>query len=54
MPSAPWQLPRLCLHLLTRELQKTSPSSPDWPEVKRELVRCAEVRRTLVAAGWFN
>jgi hypothetical protein len=37
-----------------RELLKTSPAEPDWPEVKRELFRCAELRREMIAAGWFN
>jgi hypothetical protein len=49
--SEPWQLR---LHLLTRELLTVPVSSPDWPEVKRELVRCAELRRELLVAGWFN
>ena len=50
-----WQLPWLRLHLAVRELLKESPASPDWPEVKREsrAVR-AELRRTLIAVGWFN
>lgn len=46
--------PGSALHLATRELLKTSPASPDWPEVKRELRRCAELRRQIIAAGWFN
>jgi hypothetical protein len=54
MPGASWQLEWLRLHLAARELLATSPASPDWPEVKRELVRCAELRRALIAAGWFN
>jgi hypothetical protein len=54
MTSAPWQLPWLRLHLLTRELLAVPVSSPDWAEVKRELVRCAELRRALGRAGWFN
>ena len=54
MPATSWRLPRLRLHLATRELLKTSPASPDWPEVKRELVRCSELRRAIIDAGWFN
>jgi hypothetical protein len=26
----------------------------DWPIVKRELARCAELRRAMIRAGWFN
>jgi hypothetical protein len=41
--------------LVTRELFAVPVSSPAWPEVKRELVRCAELRRAmLLQAGWFN
>ena len=50
MPSAPWHLPWLRLHLVARELLKESPASPDWPEVKR----CADLRRAMIEAGWFN
>jgi hypothetical protein len=49
-----WQLPWLRLHLLARELLAVPASAPEWPEVKRELVRCAELRRALIQAGWFN
>jgi hypothetical protein len=49
-----WQLPWLRLHLATRALLAVPVSSPDWPEVKRELERCAELRRVLIARGWFN
>lgn len=53
--SAPaWHLPWLRLHLAARELLKASPASSDGPAVKRELVRCPELRRALIAAGWFN
>ena len=48
------QLPWLRLHLLARHLLTVPVSSPDWPEVEAELVRCAELRRILIAAGWFN
>jgi hypothetical protein len=54
MSSAPWQLPWLRLYLLTRELLKVSPASADWPEAKTELMRCAELRRAVIRAGWFN
>jgi hypothetical protein len=37
-----------------RELLKTSPAEPEWPDVKRELVRCAELRRAMLQAGWVN
>jgi hypothetical protein len=47
-------LPWLRLHLAARELLETSLASPDWPEVKRELVRCADLARALTRAGWFN
>jgi hypothetical protein len=26
----------------------------DWPTVKRAMVRCAELRRAMIQAGWFN
>ena len=45
-----WQLPWLRLHLAARELLTVSPADPDWPEVKRELVRCAELRRAAKSA----
>jgi len=48
-----WQLPWLRLHLLTRALLAT-PAGGDWPIVKRELLRCAELRRAIMQAGWFN
>lgn len=35
-------------------LMQTSPASPDWAEVKCELVWCAELRRSLIREGWFN
>ena len=49
-----WQLPWLRLHLAARELLKTSPADPDWPKVKRTLADCADLRRAIIAAGWFN
>ena len=49
-----WRLPWLRLHLAARELLKTSPAAPDWPEVKRELAHCADLRRAIVRAEWFN
>jgi hypothetical protein len=30
------------------------PWGKDWPIVKRELARCAEVRRAMIQAGWFH
>ena len=50
MPSAPWQLPWLRIHLLARELLEFRLT----PEITRELTRCAEVRRALIDVGWFN
>ena len=44
----------LRLHLAARELLTVSPAHPYQPAVKRELVRCAELRRAMIAAGWFN
>jgi hypothetical protein len=26
----------------------------DWPIVRRKLARCAELRRAMIQAGWFN
>ena len=54
MRAASWQLSWLRLHLAVRELLKESPASTDWPEVKRELVRCADLRHAIMAEGWFN
>jgi hypothetical protein len=39
---------------VTRELLAIPASSPEWSTVKRELQRCAELRRALLRAGWFN
>ena len=49
-----WPLAWLRLHRTARELLKMSPAAPEWPEVKRGLADCAELRREIVAAGWFN
>ena len=48
------KLPWLRLHLLARHLLTIPVRSPDWPEIEAELVPCAELRRILIAAGWFN
>jgi hypothetical protein len=48
-----WQLPCLRLHLFMRDMLAT-PWGKDWPIVKRELVRCAELRRAMIQAGRFN
>jgi hypothetical protein len=48
-----WQLPWLRLHLFMRDVLAT-PWGKDWLIVKRELARCAELRRTMIQAGWFN
>jgi hypothetical protein len=42
------------LHVIARALLAVSPAVPEWPEVKRELERCAELRRAMIQAGWFN
>jgi hypothetical protein len=31
-----------------------TPWGKNWPIVKRELARCAELRRAMIQAGWFN
>jgi hypothetical protein len=33
---------------------RTSPAAPEWLEVKRALAHCADLRRAIIAAGWFN
>jgi len=48
------RLPRLRVHVYARELLTIPASSPDWPEVKAALVRCAQLRRALVNAARFN
>ena len=53
MPPAAWQLPWLRLHLVVRELLAT-PAHGEMATVKRELERCAELRRAMIQAGWFN
>ena len=40
-------------HLFIRDVIAT-PWGKDWPIVKRELTRCAELRRAMMQAGWFN
>ena len=45
---------RLGPRLRKRSVNEPTPAAPDWPEVKRGLVRCAELRREMIAAGWFN
>ena len=52
-PDRAWQLPWLRLHLVMRDVLAT-PWGKDWPIVKRELARCAELRRAMIQAGWFN
>ena len=37
-----------------RELLRASLAAPEWPKGKRDLVRCAELRRAMIQAGWFN
>ena len=48
-----WQLPWLRLQLFIRDVIAT-PWGKDWPMVRRELDRCAALRRSLIQAGWFN
>jgi len=31
-----------------------TPCGKDWPIVKREVARRAELRRAMMQAGWFN
>jgi hypothetical protein len=53
MPSdRAWQLPWLRLHFFMRDVLATPWAS--WPIVKLELARCAELRRAMIQAGWFN
>jgi hypothetical protein len=52
-PDGAWQLPWLRLHLFMRDVLAV-PWGKDWPIVKRELARCAELRRAMIQAGWFN
>jgi hypothetical protein len=52
-PDRAWQLPWLRLHLFMRDVLAT-PWGKDWPIVKRELARCAELRRAMTQAGWSN
>jgi hypothetical protein len=53
MPPAAWQLPWLRVHLVARELLAT-PTNGEMAAVKRELERCADLRREMIRAGWFN
>jgi hypothetical protein len=52
-PDPAWQFPWLRLHLVMRDVLAV-PWGKDWPIVKRELARCAELRRAMIQAGWFN
>jgi hypothetical protein len=45
-----WQLPWLRLHLFMRDVLAT-PWGKDWPIVKLELARCAELRRAMIQGG---
>lgn len=55
MRGAPWQLPWLATASIRARAARTVPaSSAYWPEVKETLVRCAELRRALMQAEWFN
>jgi hypothetical protein len=53
MPPVAWQLPWLRLHLVVRALLAT-PTNREMAEVKADLKRCAELRRAMIQAGWFN
>jgi hypothetical protein len=52
-PDPAWQFPWLRLHLVMRDLFTTS-WGKDWPIVKREIMRCVELRRAMIRSGWFN
>lgn len=45
-----WHLPWILVYLLARQLIALRLT----PETRRELERLAELRRTLIRAGWFN
>jgi hypothetical protein len=45
-PDRAWQLPWLRRHLFVRDVLATT-WGKDWPIVKRELARCAELRRAI-------
>ena len=53
-PDRAWQLPRLRLHLFVRDVLAVAWSREEWAVVKRELARCAEWRKAMIRAGWFN
>jgi hypothetical protein len=54
LPTDPaWQFPWLRLHLVMRDLLPTA-WGKDWPILKREMVRCVELRRAMIRVGWFN
>jgi hypothetical protein len=56
MPAPPdrsGQLPWLRLYLFVRDVIAT-PWGGGWPVVRRQLERCAELRRAMMRAGWFN
>jgi hypothetical protein len=52
-PDRAWPLPWLRLHLFMRD-DLAVPWGKDGPTGKRELARCAELRRVMIQAGWFN
>jgi hypothetical protein len=52
-PDPAWQFPWLRLHGVMRDLLTTA-WGKNWPIVKRELTRCAELRRAMMQPGWFN
>jgi hypothetical protein len=43
----------LRLNLVMRDFLATA-WGKDWPIVRRELARCAELRRAMIQAEWFN
>ncbi|HEV8143211.1 MAG TPA: hypothetical protein VGQ77_10150 [Methylomirabilota bacterium] len=49
-PDRAWQLPWLRLPLFMRNVLAV-PWGKDWPIVKRELARCAELRRAMIQRG---
>jgi hypothetical protein len=52
-PGRSWQLPRVRMHLVMRDLL-TMPWRGNGAAIKRELERCVELRRAMIQAGWFN
>ena len=49
-----WQLPWLRLHLFMRDALAVRWGREEWLVVIPELARCAEWRRAMIQAGWFN